>query len=445
MKKSRYTYCYENTNGNLIIYNSLNGVILKCNDTDKIKRIKDILHGSLDISCLTEDCVAVLRKYGLIIEDDIDEKAIADYRFLKDVLGSRLDLTILPTENCNFRCSYCYETFEKDKMTREAIEQFKKCIYVNIRKYTGVSVAWFGGEPLEAVHEMEIITDAILSACKKRKIPYEAGIVTNGYNLTPDVLKKLIRMRVRQIQVTIDGTQENHNKYKRLQDGSPTYDVVLNNLRYIRDHCKYNTLSVVIRINVSRDLVQDMDDVIAFFHKEFGYDRRFSFFFRPVGNWGGERVKEIEDKVFKLSQVNAVYDKIAQNTTLLNYKMYYLELTKGIEICYAAKSNAYIVGADLKLYKCSCKFHEVCNCIGNINEFGKAQIEENLLSKWTLVGVNPTSKCNQCVLYPVCHNAACIVDSVGGKIVGSVCPHMKQNLDCYLEILSRDPAYCVSL
>lgn len=188
-----------------------------------------------------------------------------------------------------------------------------------------------------------------------------------------------------------------------------------------------------------------IDSVIEFYNKEFGKDRRFSFFFRPVGDWGGDRVKEIENNVFKSSQFYIVYDKIANCSTTLNYKMYYLELTKGVDICYAAKKNAYIVGSDLKLYKCSCKFDEPKNLIGQINEFGEAHINELLSSKWTSVGLSMLSKCDHCVLYPVCHNAACIADSVGGKHSGSVCPHMKTNLNSYLEILSNDSRYCTKI
>lgn len=257
MQVSRYTYMHECEDNSLIIYNSLSGAILKCDDEDKCKEIREILQNSGFLSYASEHLFETLYNYGILIEDDIDEKLIANYRYLQDVMDSRLDLTIMPTEECNFRCSYCYESFKKGKISQENIENFRKFIFNNLRKYTGLSVSWFGGEPLEAVQEMEAISQILLSACKKRKIPYDAGVVTNGYNLTPNVLEKLIKMKVRQIQITIDGTRENHNKYKRLKDGSPTYDVVLNNMRYIRDYCKCATLSVIIRTNVSHDLVQD--------------------------------------------------------------------------------------------------------------------------------------------------------------------------------------------
>ena len=360
-------------------------------------------------------------------------------------MGSRLDLTIMPTEDCNFRCVYCYERFSKGAMSSSNISFLKKFILTNVRKYTGISVSWFGGEPLEAINEMENITEILLMACKKRNIPYDAGIVTNGYNLTVDVLQKLIKMRVTQIQVTIDGTRENHNKYKCHKDGIPTFDVVLENLKYIRDYCTKNTLSIIVRTNVSFEILENINEIIDFYHEEFSKDKRFSFFFRPIADWGGESIKQIAGDIFDSSQFNTMYEKIAAHTTYLNYKLYHSELTKGIDICYAAKDNAYVIGSDLTLYKCSCKFNENYNIIGKINEKGQFDINEDLALKWVMIGATPRKECEECVLYPVCHNAACIADVVDGKISGSICPHMKHNLDSYLRILSRDPQYCMEL
>ena len=40
---------------------------------------------------------------------------------LRHFSSNYLNLIILPTEACNFRCTYCYETFENKKMPRPVL------------------------------------------------------------------------------------------------------------------------------------------------------------------------------------------------------------------------------------------------------------------------------------------------------------------------------------
>lgn len=42
--------------------------------------------------------------------------------------SSNLELIILPTEHCNFRCLYCYEDFQVGRMKRPVVESIKKLI-----------------------------------------------------------------------------------------------------------------------------------------------------------------------------------------------------------------------------------------------------------------------------------------------------------------------------
>ena len=55
--------------------------------------------------------------------------AIGQFRsYNKLVNGSILNLTILTTRNCNFRCKYCYESFENRKMTKDVCDRLIKYV-----------------------------------------------------------------------------------------------------------------------------------------------------------------------------------------------------------------------------------------------------------------------------------------------------------------------------
>ena len=80
-----------------------------------------------------------------------------------------MQLTIMPTEQCNFRCIYCYESFEKGKMTKQIADAIVIYIEKNISNYKGIKIDWFGGEPLLAMDIIEYISDKVIAICKKYK------------------------------------------------------------------------------------------------------------------------------------------------------------------------------------------------------------------------------------------------------------------------------------
>ena len=64
--------------------------------------------------------------------------------------SSSCELIILPTEKCNFRCTYCYEDFAIGKMKIETVEAIKKFISARAPSLKFLTLSWFGGEPLLA-------------------------------------------------------------------------------------------------------------------------------------------------------------------------------------------------------------------------------------------------------------------------------------------------------
>ena len=434
MKISKYNHVLPLDSKYSIIYNSVKKTISKIDN-----RYLD----NLNNGTLSKMDIDVLSKTGIIIPDITNEESIIAMRHLDDIMSSTLDLTIMPTENCNLRCSYCYEAFRKGKMSTESQRIFIKYIKKNLYKYTGLNVSWFGGEPTIAMDVIEKLSKEMIICCKQRKIPYQAGMTTNGYNLTYDNFCKLLELKVRHFQVTLDGMREYHDKFKRTINNKPTFDTVFQNLKEIHDKCTRNTFDITIRTNISIDSLEDIPKIIKLYHDEFGDDRRFNFYFRPVGNWGGDRVKNISDSVFKKSDYSKVYAKLAESDLKLNYRMYYLELTKNIDICYASIGNSFIIGSDLQIYKCSVIFDSPENQIGFIDDTGKMILDECKMNKWVLTGLKGGNldKCTGCILSEPCYNSTCIADQVRG-ISNYNCPHMKDGLDSLLLLFSTNELYC---
>lgn len=102
----------------------------------------------------------------------------------------------MPTEQCNFRCSYCYETFTKPVMTQAIIDNLKGYLVRNIKKYNSFCLEWFGGKPLCATKEVMDISKYCLKLAQKAGIPFISTITTNGYLLNPELIQDLIKMHI---------------------------------------------------------------------------------------------------------------------------------------------------------------------------------------------------------------------------------------------------------
>lgn len=158
-----------------------------------------------------------------------DEKEIAGIKF--HILSNRfyprtLHLTINPTLACNFNCEYCFESSHPVKHMSDNIEDDIIKFIKNKDLVNKIKVTWFGGEPLLAFKRIISLSERILGL----GYDYSAGMITNGYLMTEDVIRKFKDLRIRTVQITIDGNETLHNKRRALKNGGKTYNKILDNI-----------------------------------------------------------------------------------------------------------------------------------------------------------------------------------------------------------------------
>ena len=70
---------------------------------------------------------------------------------LTEVLAADvLHLILLPTEACNFRCTYCYEDFRLGRMSEDVVRGVEALLSRRAEGLARLEISWFGGEPLAA-------------------------------------------------------------------------------------------------------------------------------------------------------------------------------------------------------------------------------------------------------------------------------------------------------
>ena len=191
--------------------------------------------------------------------------------FTASPFASPLYLLAKPAgSRCNLACKYCYYLeksllFEKHSpqvMDDALLEKFIHD-YIGAQTTQEVLFTWHGGEPL--MRPLQFYKKAV---ALQRK--YAAGrridncLQTNGTLLT-DEWCRFFKEQGWLVGVSVDGTQEMHDAYRRAKGGGPSHHKVMQGIRLLQKHgVEWNALAVVNDFNAD-------------------YPKEFYRFFKEIG------------------------------------------------------------------------------------------------------------------------------------------------------------------
>jgi MoaA/NifB/PqqE/SkfB family radical SAM enzyme len=130
---------------------------------------------------------------------------------------------IVPTRRCNLSCTYCneFDDFSKPVPADEMIRR------IDLLANLGTSIISFsGGEPL--LHPE--LDDLIVRIRRRGAI---AGMITNGYLLTADRIRKLNRAGLEHLQISIDNVKPDDVSKKSLK-------VLDKKLQLLSEHAEFH-------------------------------------------------------------------------------------------------------------------------------------------------------------------------------------------------------------
>lgn len=292
-----------------------------------------------------------------------------------------LRLSLLPTEQCCFRCEYCYEDFKIGKMNIDIQNGIINLIKKRIASLDELSISWFGGEPLMAKDVVYDLSEKIKYLVVKEGVSYNVNMTTNAYLLDINCYEKLVDLGVSAFQITLDGSQPVHDKIRKRIDGQGTFDVIMKNLLEIKKSSSY--ARILLRIHYKPDTWGDIITLIDFLKKELLDDEKFEVIFRAVGKWGGKNDDSLitfnNDENYKRSIEKKLIEQIGGNVAVFNPSL------EGY-ICYASKANNFVIRADGSLAKCTVAFSDKQNNVGKIMPDGTLEINQEHYKKW-LIGL----------------------------------------------------------
>ena len=176
--------------------------------------------------------------------------------FTASPFASPLYLLAKPAgSRCNLACKYCYYLeksllFEKHSpqvMDDALLEKFIHD-YIGAQTTQEVLFTWHGGEPL--MRPLQFYKKAVVLQRK-----YAAGrridncLQTNGTLLTEEWCR-FFKEQGWLVGVSVDGTQEMHDAYRKAKGGGPSHHKVMQGIRLLQKHgVEWNALAVVNDLN----------------------------------------------------------------------------------------------------------------------------------------------------------------------------------------------------
>jgi uncharacterized protein len=300
----------------------------------------------------------------------------------RGTMARHLGLILLPTEKCNFRCTYCYETFEHGRMRPEVVQGVKNLLRVRVPELETLHLSWFGGEPLMESDLMLEISTFAQDLCAAGGCQFQWGeITTNAYLLTEELLGRLVRANQRRFQITLDGYEESHDATRRHIAGKPTFGRIMNALRTIKasDH----EVRVLLRLHLTPDNREGMLRLAAELRSDLLTDARFRAGIKVAGDWGGPNTGKIavvpkaerQARLAELTQALGLCE--ARDTASLSSG----HAVKG-EVCYASKPTSLVIRPTGRVAKCTVAFDDPINDVGHLKSDGSIVFNQDRLKFW---------------------------------------------------------------
>lgn len=406
---SRYNVRAKTTDGRLVLWNTYHAT-LTVFEPEQREAIESLL-SSKGFESREEGVVEYLSRRGYLIPAGTNEFRRFQLAFGQQQYRSdRLRLILLSSEDCNFRCTYCYERFANGTMLPWVRAGIKNLVRHRLPGLRSLTVSWFGGEPLYGLPAIEDLAPFFRNITDEHSITLSSDITTNGYLLNSQVAENLLKWGVKRYQITIDGPPESHDQSRPARDGSGTFATILENLRSLKKRSE--DFKISLRVNFDKNNFPKLEQFFDIVEADFGGDSRFQLRFRPVGRWGGKNDDQLavcgqEERTDVYLQLK--HEAARHGLTLAEDDD--LRKAQGMRspsVCYAARPYNFVVGATGKIMKCTVDLdYDDRNVVGQLTDDGDLVLDQEKFAMWTEPAFENDPKCRKCVVLPLCHGLSC--------------------------------------
>lgn len=424
---SIYTFPLSH-NGQTYLYNTLSNSLLEVDNElyDYIAKHKNE-STPLD-STIDEEIVAKLKENLFVTENSKDD--FLTYKSIITALRSKshsINLTITPTMDCCFKCHYCFEKSKRPSyMTEKTMQGITKLID-SIDTMKHLHITWFGGEPLMAIPEMERLYKKLRRKLKGVKI--SSSIITTGFHLNKINIQSLQRLKISQMQITLDGLKDTHNKIKFTKFCDDVFSHTLKNLDLATEIAP--EIHILIRVNLTKTNADEYPELRQMI----------------LARYTGKNLSIMP--AFVMDRNDCGRSNNPNVFSAKEYPQYILGLgEKGIDSpqlrypdmnfneCAMRNPYSFAFDSDGNFYKCWEHIGDQKYALGKINKNGVIEnVNETLLNR-QMYGADPLEDpvCRKCPYLPICCGG-CPIQRIENEFEGGkniCCTYYKGHIEEFI-------------
>jgi uncharacterized protein len=257
--------------------------------------------------------------------------------------------------------------------------------------------------------------------------------VTNGYYLE-EYLPILRKGKIREIQVTLDGTEPVHNNRRFLKGGAATFDKIVKGI----DACLENNIDVNLRMVIDKENIGNLSG-LAQFAIDKNWTKSLHFKTQIGRNYELHHCQSAQDKLFdRVSLYENIYDLTRNQPHILEfYKPAYSvskflsengELPEPLfDSCPACKTE-WAFDYTGKIYSCTATVGKADESLGTF--YPGISHKEAVIEQWETRDVTSMPGCSECSLQLACGGGCgSLSKNKTGNIYSPDCRPVKELLE----------------
>jgi uncharacterized protein len=380
---------------------------------------------------------------GYLVDAKTEEQLFKQkyLNFLDERDSDELQIFFTPWYTCNFNCSYCFQdeyTNPTEGVKNAVIDGFFAYIdqkFAGRQKYITI----FGGEPLLNSPAKRESIRKILEGANARKL--DIAIVTNGYHIA-EYIDLLTGARIREIQVTMDGTQQVHDARRMLRGGKGSFERIAQGIDLLLEH----DIPVNLRMIIDKQNVYDLPGFAQFaisrgwttspyFKTAFG--RNYELHHCQTGN----------TRLFsRIEMYQKLYQIIKKHPEVLELHKPAFSIAKFIfengelpnplfDACTGAKTE-WAFDYTGRIYSCTATVGNKGDELGTF--YPKIDLNEELIEEWEERDVLTIKECADCAVRLACGGGcAAVAKTRTGKIQSPDCRPIQGLLELGIGLYSE--------
>jgi len=418
---SRYNFAVADSgapDAAVALFNAATGALQRLTGRDA-RALADYLcdpSGPLDEDALGPALIGALRRGGFLREEGADEVAEIRDRFWRARGETPVVITLTTTMECNLGCYYCYEERSGASLSSAdvpSIVAFARERVAN-RAARTLHVDWYGGEPLLNRPFVEAASQALQDMCSQAGVEYAASVITNGTEWPEDVEAFVARHRIRQVQVSFDGLQRNHDRRRRFRrpgaegaaDGRPASS-------FERAVALVDRLVACVRVdlrfNIDRGNQDDLIPFVRFARARGWFDAAYPAVFQPArlaaysGASAFMRSSQLSLEAFDALRAS-VRRELAGRARIEESEAPDGYPYPKTSVCAALADRSAVVGADGLVYRCGLQVGEAGRAVdtAGADRPGGSDAVGQDHAWWRTFDPTRLPSCSACSFLPVC-------------------------------------------